>query len=73
MGIATGMKALTQNILSSSEERAEELTKIREDTNILRQEAVDMVRDFFVVFKSEKHLSMPAVKLKDYLKSKRGL
>jgi hypothetical protein len=34
---------------------------------------VDMVRDFFVVFKSEKHLSVPAVKLKEYLKSKKGL
>lgn len=34
---------------------------------------VDMVRDFFVVYKSEKHLSVPALKLKDFLKSKREL
>ena len=48
MGIATGMKALTQNILSSSEERAEEITKIKEETSTLRQEAVDMVKDFSI-------------------------
>jgi DNA-binding transcriptional LysR family regulator len=34
---------------------------------------VDMVRDFFVVFKSEKNLSVPGLKLKEYLKSKKDL
>ena len=46
MEMANNMKELTQNILSSSEERAEELTKIKEGTNTLRKEAVDMVQDF---------------------------
>jgi hypothetical protein len=48
MGIATGMKELTQDILSSSERRAEELTRIKGETSTLRQEAVDMVRDFSI-------------------------
>ena len=48
MGIAASMKELTQDIISSSEERAEELTKIREDTNTLRQDAVDMVKEFAI-------------------------
>ncbi len=46
MELTNRMKELTQNILSSSEERAEELTKIKEGTDTLRQEAVDMVQDF---------------------------
>ena len=48
MGIATGMNELIQDILSSSEERAEEITKIKEETSTLRQEAVDMVKDFSI-------------------------
>ncbi len=39
----------------------------------VRLKNVDMVRDFFVVFKSEKHLSLPALKLKEYLKKKKDL
>ena len=48
MEITNRMKELTQNILSSSEERAEALTKIKEETNTLRQEAVEMVKDFSI-------------------------
>ncbi len=48
MEITNRMKELTQDILSSSEERAEELTKIKEETNTLRQEAVDMIKDFSI-------------------------
>jgi hypothetical protein len=48
MEMANRMKELTQNILSSSEERAEEITKIKEETSTLRQEAVDMVKDFSI-------------------------
>ncbi len=32
---------------------------------------IRMVRDFFVVFKSEEHLSIPALKLKEFLKGKK--
>ncbi len=39
----------------------------------IRLKNVNMVRDFFVVFKSEKHLSLPALKLKEYLKKKKDL
>lgn len=39
----------------------------------IRLKNVDMVRDFFVVFKSEKKLSLPALKLKEYLKEKKDL
>ena len=39
----------------------------------IRLKNVDMVRDFFVVFKSEKNLSLPALKLKEYLKEKKDL
>jgi hypothetical protein len=48
MGISNSMRELTQDILSSTEERAKELTKIKEGTNILRQDAVDMVKDFSI-------------------------
>lgn len=48
MELTNRMKELTQNILSSSGERAEGLTKIKEETNTLRQEAVDMVKDFSI-------------------------
>ena len=37
----------------------------------IRLKSVNMSRDFFVVFKSEKNLSVPALKLKDYLKNKK--
>jgi DNA-binding transcriptional LysR family regulator len=39
----------------------------------VRLKGVDMVRNFFVVFKSEKHLSLPALKLKEYLKEMKDL
>jgi DNA-binding transcriptional LysR family regulator len=39
----------------------------------VRLKNVDMVRNFFVVFKSERHLSLPALKLKEYLKEKKDL
>ena len=39
----------------------------------VRLKNVDMARDFFVVFKSEKNLSLPALKLKEYLKEKKDL
>lgn len=39
----------------------------------VRLKNIDMVRDFFVVFKSEEGLSVPAMKLKEYLKSKKNL
>jgi len=41
MVLTNRMKELTQNILSSSEERAEELTKLKEETNTLRQERAE--------------------------------
>jgi len=37
----------------------------------IRLKNVNMSRDFFVVFKSEKNLSVPSAKLKDYLKNKK--
>lgn len=46
MGIATGMKALTQDILSSSEERTDKLLKLKKEAKELRQEATGMVKDF---------------------------
>jgi hypothetical protein len=46
MEMADSMKDLTQDILSSSEKRAEELTKLKGETSTLRQEAADMVKDF---------------------------
>jgi hypothetical protein len=46
MEIADRMQELTQNILSSSEERAKDLTKVKVETNTLRQAAVDMIKDF---------------------------
>jgi hypothetical protein len=42
------MKELTQDILSSSEKRAEELTKLKGETNTLRQEAANTVKDLSV-------------------------
>ena len=41
MEFTNRMKELTQNILSSSEERAEELTKLKGETNTLRQERAE--------------------------------
>jgi hypothetical protein len=46
MEIANHMKKLTQDILSSSEERADDLTRIREEANTLRQEAATKVKEF---------------------------
>ena len=46
MGIATSMKELTQDILSSSEDRADGLAKLKKQTSVLRREAKDMVKDF---------------------------
>ena len=37
----------------------------------IRLKNVNMKRDFFVVYKSEENLSIPALKLKEYLKSKK--
>ncbi len=37
----------------------------------VRIKNVNMSRDFFVVYKSEENLSVPALRLKDYLKSKK--
>ena len=45
MKMADSMKELTQDILSSSEKRAEELTKLKGETNTLRQEAANTVKD----------------------------
>ncbi len=39
----------------------------------VRLKDVGMVRDFFVVYKSEESLSLPTLKLKEYLKSKADL
>ncbi|MBU2234324.1 MAG: hypothetical protein ABIJ57_08540 [Pseudomonadota bacterium] len=39
----------------------------------VRLKGVGLVRNFFVVYKSEKHLGLPALKLKAYLKSKNDL
>jgi len=46
MAIATSMKELTQDILSSSEVRGGKLTELKEETRTLRREAVGMVKDF---------------------------
>lgn len=46
MGIATSMRELTQDILSSTEERASKLAELRGETRTLRREAVGMVKDF---------------------------
>lgn len=37
----------------------------------VRVKDIHMTRDFFIVFKSEENLSVPALKLKEYLKSKK--
>ncbi len=39
----------------------------------IRLKGVNMVRNFYVVFKSEEQLSLPALRLKEYFKSKKGL
>jgi DNA-binding transcriptional LysR family regulator len=36
----------------------------------IRFRGLDMKRDFYIVFRSEKHLSLPALKFKDYLVQK---
>lgn len=46
MVIATSMKELTQDIMSSSEDRAEKLTELKRETRALRQEAAGMLKDF---------------------------
>ena len=46
MKIAKGMKDLTRDIRSSSEQRAEDLTNIKEGTAALRENSVEMVQDF---------------------------
>jgi hypothetical protein len=45
---ADGMKKITQDIMASSKERDEALSKIKDATNTLQQEAADMVKDFAV-------------------------
>ena len=39
----------------------------------VRLKDVNLIRDFFVVYKSEEHLDLPSLKLKEYLKSKTEL
>jgi DNA-binding transcriptional LysR family regulator len=39
----------------------------------VRLKDVNLIRDFFVVYKSEEHLSFPSLKLKEYLESKADL
>ena len=39
----------------------------------VRLKDVGLIRDFFIVYKSEEHLSLPSLKLKEYLKSKTDL
>ncbi|MBI4302921.1 MAG: hypothetical protein HY665_01080 [Chloroflexi bacterium] len=46
MAIATSMKELTQDILSSAEERADRLTELNRETEALRRKAAGMVEDF---------------------------
>jgi len=46
MGITNRMKELTHNILTSTEERAGELNRIKQETKILRRESVKRIKDF---------------------------
>ncbi len=46
MAIATSMKELAEDILTSCQERAGKLTELKEETRVLRQEATGMVKDF---------------------------
>jgi DNA-binding transcriptional LysR family regulator len=58
------------SILSRLATRSEvELGLLKE----VRLKNVGLIRNFFVVYKSEEHLSLPCLKLIDYLKSKRDL
>jgi len=46
MGMTNRMKELTEDIQSSAKKRVEDMTRLKAETNTLRQEAVDMVQDF---------------------------
>jgi hypothetical protein len=46
MEIAKHMQELTENIIASSGERSEELTRIKKETSALRQETAGMIGDF---------------------------
>jgi hypothetical protein len=46
MKMADSMKGLTKDILSSSEERTEDITELKDQTKTLQQEAVKMVKNF---------------------------
>ena len=46
MGIANSMKELTQDIISSSEERTDKLFKLKKEAKELRRDATGMVKDF---------------------------
>jgi len=46
MGITNRMKELTQNILTSTEERAGELSRLKQETKTLQRESVKRIKDF---------------------------
>lgn len=46
MGIASGVKELTQDIASSQDERTKRLSEIREESKQVRGEAQGLIKDF---------------------------
>ncbi|MBN1191302.1 MAG: hypothetical protein JXA46_16220 [Dehalococcoidales bacterium] len=48
MGISKSMKDLTKDIQESSKKRTEDIARIKDETNVLRQEAVEKVKSFSI-------------------------